>query len=81
MNRKCLDDNPKIVKRLYDWDGRQVEISLCQSHQQDPDFFHFVSETKIFDHKKSIQKFVNLTESKIKSNNETLIEIKRECKN
>ncbi|AJM92190.1 hypothetical protein [Nitrosopumilus piranensis] len=47
MKRKCLDDNPKTVKRYYDWDGQQVEISLCDSHQHDPDFSHFVSEEKI----------------------------------
>jgi len=49
MKRKCNDDNPKIIKRIYDWDGKRVEISLCESHQQDPDFFHYVSEEVIYD--------------------------------
>lgn len=44
MKRKCNDDNPKIVKRVYDWDGKRVEIDLCESHQKDPDFQDFVTE-------------------------------------
>lgn len=51
--RQCNDNNPKIVKRIYNWDGRQIEISLCESHQKDPDFSHFVSETRIIDNKAS----------------------------
>jgi len=45
--RICADDNPKIIKRFYDWDGKQIEISLCIKHCQDPDFSHFISEEKI----------------------------------
>lgn len=45
--RQCNDNNPKIVLRKFDWDGKQIEISLCKSHQKDPDFSHFVSEEKI----------------------------------
>lgn len=45
--RQCNDDNPKIVLRKYDWDGKYIEISLCRQHLQDPDFSGFVSETKI----------------------------------
>lgn len=47
MKRFCVDDNPKIVKRFYDWDGKQVEISLCAQHKLDPDFSHFFQEEKI----------------------------------
>ncbi len=45
--RQCDDNNPKTVKRNYNWDGKQVEISLCNLHKQDPDFSHFESEEKI----------------------------------
>ena len=45
--RKCADDNPKTVKRIYDWDGKCIEISLCKQHCQDPDFSHYVSETSL----------------------------------
>ena len=44
MKRKCNDDNPKIVKRVYDWDGKHVEIDLCKIHRSDPDFDNFVTE-------------------------------------
>lgn len=47
MKRFCVDDNPKIVKRFYDWDGKLVEISLCGKHKDDPDFSHFVKEEPI----------------------------------
>ena len=47
MKRSCLDDNPKIRKRTYDWDGKIVEISLCKIHCLDPDFSHYVSEEKL----------------------------------
>ena len=46
-SRKCADANPKIITRIYDWDGKQVEISLCKQHSHDPDFDHFVMEEKI----------------------------------
>lgn len=46
-SRKCADTNPKIITRIYDWDGKQVEISLCKRHRQDPDFSNFISEKKI----------------------------------
>lgn len=48
-SRVCADDNPKIVKRKYDWDGRFIEISLCDVHQKDPDFAQYVSEELIHD--------------------------------
>ena len=47
MKRRCNDNLPKIVKRIYLWDGKQVEISLCKQHQQDPDFSGYVSEIPI----------------------------------
>lgn len=47
-SRQCDDPNPKIVKRIYQWDSKQIEISLCKQHLQDPDFSGFISETKIF---------------------------------
>ena len=47
MKRCCSDDNPKIVKRFYDWGDKQMEISLCAQHQKDPDFSHFVWEERI----------------------------------
>lgn len=46
-SRVCNDNNPKIVKRKYDWDGKYIEISLCESHLRDPDFGHFVSEKRL----------------------------------
>jgi len=45
--RICADDNPKIVKRIFQWDLKQIEISLCSQHCKDPDFAHFISEEKI----------------------------------
>ena len=45
--RVCADNNPKIVLRKYDWDGKFIEISLCKQHMQDPDFAGFISETSI----------------------------------
>lgn len=45
--RQCDDNNPKTVKRIYNWDGKQVEISLCVQHKEDPDFSHFVKEEVI----------------------------------
>ena len=45
--RHCNDDNPKTIKRVYDWDGKFIEISLCKSHLQDSDFSDFISEEKI----------------------------------
>ena len=45
--RSCLDNNPKTVTRTYDWDDKIIQIDLCQQHQQDPDFDHFVLEEKI----------------------------------
>ena len=47
MKRFCTDDNPKIIRRYYNWDGKIVEFSLCDSHKQDPDFSNFISEDKI----------------------------------
>lgn len=44
MVKQCVDDNPKIIKRVYSWDGKQIEISLCAQHKEDPDFSHFVKE-------------------------------------
>ena len=46
-SRHCKDGNPKTVNRIYNWDGKLIEISLCEQHKQDPDFSHFVSEEKI----------------------------------
>ncbi len=43
----CDDNNPKIVKRIYNWDEKLIEISLCKNHLNDPDFAHFESEEKI----------------------------------
>ena len=45
--RKCNDNNPKIVKRIYQWDLKQVEFSLCEQHKQDPDFAGYISEIQI----------------------------------
>jgi len=45
--RKCIDDNPKVVLRKFDWDGKFIEISLCEQHRQDPDFDGFISEISI----------------------------------
>ena len=45
--RKCADDNLKIVKRVYDWDGKLIEIDLCKMHLSDPDFQDFVAEYQI----------------------------------
>lgn len=47
MKRCCTDDNPKIVKRLYDWGDKQIEILLCKQHKEDPDFSHYISEEQI----------------------------------
>lgn len=46
-SRKCDDSNPKIVKRIFQWDSQQVEISLCKQHKQDPDFSGHISEIPI----------------------------------
>lgn len=43
----CLDLNPKIVKRTYDWNDKLVQFKLCKDHLQDPDFANFISEEKI----------------------------------
>jgi len=40
----CLDDNPKTVTRVYNWDGKEVRIELCEQHRKDPDFAGFVVE-------------------------------------
>lgn len=45
--RYCKDENLKVVKRIYNWDDQQVEISLCVQHKEDPDFSHFVKEEPI----------------------------------
>lgn len=42
--RCCVDNNQKIVTRVYNWDGREIRIDLCEKHRQDPDFSNFVSE-------------------------------------
>ena len=47
MKGRCFDENPKLVQRIYDWDGKRVEISLCENHMKDPDFQDFVSEYSI----------------------------------
>ena len=44
MKRQCADNNPKIILRKYNWDGKIVELSLCKQHIQDPDFSNFISE-------------------------------------
>ena len=43
----CFDNNPKIVKRLYDWNGKLVQFKLCKIHLQDSDFSDYISEEKI----------------------------------
>lgn len=45
--RKCDDSNPKIVKRIYLWDNKRIEISICKQHQRDPDFSGHISEIPI----------------------------------
>lgn len=47
LKRYCSDNNPKIVKRVYNWDGKRVEISLCEQHKEDPDFSHYILEEPI----------------------------------
>jgi len=47
LNRICLDSNPKIIRRIYDWDGKTVKIDLCESHRLDPDFAHYVKEEEL----------------------------------
>ena len=46
-SRYCADDNPKIVTRIYDWDGRKIQIDLCKLHCKDPDFSNFISESEV----------------------------------
>ena len=48
-SRVCSDDNPKVVKRTYQWDSQQVEISLCNQHKNDPDFAGFISEISLLE--------------------------------
>ena len=43
----CLDENPKTVKRIFDWNGKLVQFKLCKDHSKDPDFSNFVSEERI----------------------------------
>jgi len=43
----CLDDNPKIVKRIYDWNGKLVQFKLCNIHLQDSDFSGYIFEERI----------------------------------
>ena len=43
----CLDENPKIIQRTYDWNGKTVQFKLCRDHCQDPDFSDYVSEEKL----------------------------------
>lgn len=45
--RQCIDNNPKVVLRRYQWDDKIVEFSLCEKHCQDPDFGGFISEINI----------------------------------
>ncbi len=45
--RYCNDTNPKVVLRKFDWDGKLIEISLCEQHKEDPDFSHFISEKEL----------------------------------
>lgn len=47
MKRYCTDGNPKTIRRTYDWDGKIVQIDLCESHRIDPDFSHYVKEEKL----------------------------------
>ncbi|MDE1766942.1 MAG: hypothetical protein KGI27_11845 [Thaumarchaeota archaeon] len=44
MNRSCADNNPKVVTRIYNWDGKLVEINLCKDHLNDTDFQDFIKE-------------------------------------
>lgn len=44
MRRCCDDSNPKTVIRVYNWDGKEVKIDLCENHRSDPDFANFVAE-------------------------------------
>lgn len=44
MKRCCIDENPKTVTRVYNWDGKEVRIDLCEEHCSDPDFANFVAE-------------------------------------
>jgi len=46
-SRECADRYPKIVKRIFRWDDKTIEISLCEHHREDPDFSHFESEVAI----------------------------------
>ncbi len=46
-NHVCDDNYEKTVKRVYDWDGKLVSFSLCETHSSNPIFDGFVSETKI----------------------------------
>jgi len=47
LKRSCFDSNPKIVTRVYDWDGKRVEIDLCEKHRSDPDFTKFIEEISL----------------------------------
>jgi hypothetical protein len=47
QHRYCIDDNPKIVRRTYNWDGKEIKIDLCEDHQKDPDFSSFISEVPL----------------------------------
>jgi len=47
MTRYCLDKNPKIINRVYNWDDKLVTFSLCKNHCKDPDFADFISEEKL----------------------------------
>jgi len=47
MPKQCDDNNPKVVKRTYQWDKKQVDILLCEQHRHDSDFSHYVLEIKL----------------------------------
>ena len=47
MKRSCSDDNLKVVTRVYNWDGKRVEIDLCEKHRSDPDFSKFIEEISL----------------------------------
>jgi hypothetical protein len=47
LTRICADNNPKVVTRIYNWDGKLVEINLCENHRDDPDFDGFIEEHQI----------------------------------
>ena len=45
--RRCKDDNPIVVKRIFLEDSKPREFHLCENHRNDPDFDGYVSETEV----------------------------------